>query len=138
MRLQALLRPRSVAIVGASDNVGPGFNAWNALQHVGYQGEIHLVNPNKPELFGRPTYKSLAYIPGRIDAALRDRYPIGGHGGRSGGGGCCCSAGGGGGASCIGGQAGVGIGPGGATGCVGGITTGNAEIIGGTRSTIRL
>ena len=28
-------------------------------------GEIHLVNPNKPELFGRPTYKSLAEIPGR-------------------------------------------------------------------------
>lgn len=65
MRLEALLRPRSVAIVGASDNVGPGFNAWNALRYVGYSGEIHLVNPNKPELFGRPTYKSLAEIPGR-------------------------------------------------------------------------
>ena len=43
MRLEALLRPRSVAIVGASDNVGPGFNAWNALRCVGYSGEIHLV-----------------------------------------------------------------------------------------------
>src|SRR5829696_936784 len=70
MRLDALLRPRSVAIVGASDNVGPGFNAWNALRYVGYSGEIHLVNPNKPELFGRPTYKSLAEIPGPIDAAF--------------------------------------------------------------------
>src|SRR4051812_33193763 len=70
MRLEALLRPRSVAIVGASDNVGPGFNAWNALRYVGYSGEIHLVNPNKPELFGRPTYKSLAEIPGPIDAAF--------------------------------------------------------------------
>src|SRR3954470_305499 len=70
MRLEALLRPRSVAIVGASDNVGPGFNAWNALRYVGYSGEIHLVNPNKPELFGRPTYKSLVEIPGPIDAAF--------------------------------------------------------------------
>lgn len=70
MRLEALLRPRSVAIVGASDNVGPGFNAWNALRYVGYTGEIHLVNPNKPELFGRPTYKSLVEIPGPIDAAF--------------------------------------------------------------------
>src|SRR3954454_16960484 len=70
MRLEALLRPRAVAIVGASDNVGPGFNAWNALRYVGYSGEIHLVNPNKPELFGRPTYKSLVEIPGPIDAAF--------------------------------------------------------------------
>src|SRR3954451_8097728 len=70
MRLQAPLRPRSLGIVGASDNVGPGFNAWNALRYVGYSGEIHLVNPNKPELFGRPTYKSLAEIPGPIDAAF--------------------------------------------------------------------
>src|ERR671912_1682369 len=70
MGVQSLLRPKSVAIVGASDNVGPGFNAWNALQHVGYSGEIYLVNPNKPELFGRPTYKSLAEIPGRVDAAF--------------------------------------------------------------------
>jgi acetate---CoA ligase (ADP-forming) len=70
MRLEALLRPRSVAIVGASDNVGPGFNAWNALRYVGYSGEIHLVNPNKPELFGRTTYKSLAEIPRPIDAAF--------------------------------------------------------------------
>ena len=70
MRLEALLRPTSVAIVGASDNVGPGFNAWNALQYVGYSGEIHLVNPNKPELFGRRTYKAVTDIPGRIDAAF--------------------------------------------------------------------
>src|SRR5919107_6268138 len=70
MRIDALLRPKSVAIVGVSDNVGPGFNAWTALQRVGYEGEIHLVNPNKRELFGRSTYKSLADIPGRIDAAF--------------------------------------------------------------------
>lgn len=70
MRIEALLRPKSVAIVGVSDNVGPGFNAWNALHRVGYAGEIHLVNPNKPELFGRRTYKSVADIPGRIDAAF--------------------------------------------------------------------
>jgi acyl-CoA synthetase (NDP forming) len=70
MGVEALLRPKSVAIVGASDKVGPGFNAWNALQHVGYGGEIHLVNPNKPELFGRTTYKSLDDIPGEIDAAF--------------------------------------------------------------------
>src|SRR3954470_22413808 len=70
MGVESLLRPKSIAIVGASDNVGPGFNAWNALQYVGYSGEVHLVNPNKPELFGRPTYPSLAEIPGAVDAAF--------------------------------------------------------------------
>jgi acyl-CoA synthetase (NDP forming) len=70
MGVQSLLRPKSVAIVGASDKIGPGFNAWNALQHVGYSGDIHLVNPNKVELFGRRTYPSLSDVPGRIDAAF--------------------------------------------------------------------
>src|SRR6266545_2988485 len=70
MGLASLLRPQSVAIVGASDKIGPGFNAWNALRYVGYAGEIFLVNPNKPELFGRRTYGSLADIPGRVDAAF--------------------------------------------------------------------
>src|SRR5215207_2937943 len=70
MGVESLLRPKSIAIVGASDNVGPGFNAWNALQYVGYQGEVYLVNPNKPELFGRRTYASLTDIPESIDAAF--------------------------------------------------------------------
>jgi acetate---CoA ligase (ADP-forming) len=70
MGIEQLLRPRSVAIVGASDNVGPGFNAWNALQYVDFKGEIYLVNPNKPQLFGKRCYKSLADIPGPIDGVF--------------------------------------------------------------------
>lgn len=70
MSIEQLLRPRSIAIVGASDRIGPGFNAWNALQFVGYEGEIYLVNPGKPELFGQRTYPSLAELPGLIDAAF--------------------------------------------------------------------
>ena len=53
--MRKLLNPRSVAIVGASDKIGPGFNAWNALQHVGFEGRVYLVNPNKPELLGQKT-----------------------------------------------------------------------------------
>src|SRR3954451_244345 len=70
MGVESLLRPKSIAIVGASDSIGPGFNAWNALHYVGYAGEVHLVNPNKPELFGRRTYPSLTEIPGTVDAAF--------------------------------------------------------------------
>ena len=70
MSLEKLLNPRSIAIVGASDKVGPGFNAWNALKHVGFGGEVYLVNPTKAELLGQKCYPSLAAIDGDIDAAF--------------------------------------------------------------------
>lgn len=70
MGVQSLLRPKSIAIVGASEKVGPGFNAVKALEFVGYEGEIFLVNPKSPELFGRQTYASLDDIPGAVDAVF--------------------------------------------------------------------
>lgn len=70
MGIQSLLRPSSIAIVGASDKVGPGFNAWNALQYVGYRGNIYLVNPNRPDLLGQATFPSLDAIPGAVDAVF--------------------------------------------------------------------
>ena len=70
MSLQKLLNPSSVAIVGASDKIGPGFNAWNALKHVGFQGKVHLVNPNKSVLFDEKTYPTLSDIDGDVDAVF--------------------------------------------------------------------
>jgi len=70
MPVQSLLNPRSAAIVGASEKVGPGSNALRALEFVGYEGEIFLVNPRTPELFGRKTFASLDDIPHRIDAVF--------------------------------------------------------------------
>jgi acyl-CoA synthetase (NDP forming) len=70
MSLQKLLNPRSIAIVGASDKIGPGFNAWNALQHVGFGGKVYLVNPTKAELLGQKCYPSLEAIDGDVDAAF--------------------------------------------------------------------
>ena len=70
MSLQKLLNPRSIAIVGASDKVGPGFNAWNALKHVGFGGDVYLVNPSKTELLGQKCYPSLEAIDGDVDAAF--------------------------------------------------------------------
>lgn len=68
--LHRLLYPSSVAIVGASDRIGPGFNAWRALEHVGYAGEVQLVTPSKPTLFGRATFPSLDAVPGPLDAVF--------------------------------------------------------------------
>src|ERR1700730_4137061 len=70
MAIDRLLRPRAIAIVGASEKIGPGFNAFHALTSVGYAGTIHLVNPSRKEIFGRPCYASLLEIPGGLDAAF--------------------------------------------------------------------
>src|SRR5688572_12620622 len=70
MAIRSLLNPRSIAIVGASDRIGPGFNAWNALKHVGYEGQVYLVNPNKPELLGQKTYPALGAIDADVDAVF--------------------------------------------------------------------
>lgn len=70
MAIESLLNPRSIAIVGASDKIGPGFNAWQALKHVGYQGRVFLVNPGKAELLGQKTFASLSDIDGEVDAVF--------------------------------------------------------------------
>jgi acyl-CoA synthetase (NDP forming) len=68
--VRSLLRPASVAIVGASDKIGPGLNAWRALQFVGYAGPVYLINPRRPSLLGQPTYPRLAAVPGAVDAVF--------------------------------------------------------------------
>ena len=68
--MEKLLNPKSIAIVGASDRIGPGFNAWKALEHVGFQGKVHLVNPSKSELLGQKCHPSLDAIEGDIDAVF--------------------------------------------------------------------
>jgi acetate---CoA ligase (ADP-forming) len=70
MGIDSLLNPRSVAIVGASEKVGPGYNAFKALDYVGFTGRIDLVNPKSSELFGRQTFASLDQIPGSVDAVF--------------------------------------------------------------------
>jgi acyl-CoA synthetase (NDP forming) len=70
MAVDRLLRPGSIAIVGASDKIGPGFNAWNALKTLGYDGAIHLVNPGRRELLGLPCHASLLEVPGTVDAVF--------------------------------------------------------------------
>ena len=77
MSIEKLLNPRSVAIVGASDRIGPGFNAWKALEHVGFAGKVHLVNPSKPELLGQACHPSLAAIEDEVTVPRPARLPSG-------------------------------------------------------------
>ncbi len=58
-RLDRLLRPRSVAIVGASDKPGAlGASVLANLERQGFAGDIHLINPKRAEIGGRPCLAS--------------------------------------------------------------------------------
>lgn len=63
-RLDPLLRPRSVAIVGASKRVDTvGSWAFINLQKGGYKGRIYPVNPRYKTLGDLPCFASLAELP---------------------------------------------------------------------------
>lgn len=69
--LESLLRPRSVAIVGASPRTGSaGSNLVRNLQRCGFPGPIYPVNPRYPEIHGVKAYSSLAQIKSEIDAVF--------------------------------------------------------------------
>lgn len=69
--LSRLLTPRSVVIVGASPTPGAlGNSVLRNLERHGYAGEIHLINPKRDEIDGRPCLKSIDELPVGVDAAV--------------------------------------------------------------------
>jgi len=71
MNLDRLLRPRSVAIIGASDKPGAlGASVLANLERQGFAGAIHLVNPKRTEIGGRPCVASVDDLPEGVDAAI--------------------------------------------------------------------
>jgi acyl-CoA synthetase (NDP forming) len=66
-----LFYPRSVAFVGASGRLGKwGYTLLTNTIGGGFIGEIYLVNPKGGTIAGRPVYKSVTEIPGRVDVAV--------------------------------------------------------------------
>jgi len=69
--LEALLRPRSVAVIGASrsrDSLG-GAILHNLLE-AGFQGPVYPVNPNTSHVQSVPAYPDVESIPGDVDLAV--------------------------------------------------------------------
>ena len=62
--LQHLLNPASIAVVGASENKGPGRQVIENLRQLGYTGAIYPVNPKYETIFGLPCFPSLTAIGG--------------------------------------------------------------------------
>ena len=68
--LDALFRPKAVAIIGASiKELSIGNVIIRNLQKYGYKGPIYPINPSAPDVCGLKAYKSLEEIPGKIDLA---------------------------------------------------------------------
>ena len=66
-----LLRPRSVAIIGASPTPGAlGHSLIINLEQAGFAGAVHLVNPRRDEIGGRPCLRSIDDLPGGVDVAV--------------------------------------------------------------------
>jgi acyl-CoA synthetase (NDP forming) len=69
--LRLLLRPESIAVVGASEKFGAGSLVIENLRGLGYQGKIIPINPGYSTVLGLPCYPSLLDVPSeeKIDFA---------------------------------------------------------------------
>jgi acyl-CoA synthetase (NDP forming) len=66
--LARLLAPTSVAVVGASENLGMSNNAVLPMLEAGL--DVALVNPNRDTVYDRPTVPTLTELGGPVDAVL--------------------------------------------------------------------
>jgi acetyltransferase len=68
--LDAIFRPKTVALVGATDREGSvGRTVLENLRR-DFPGAIYPVNPNRAQVLGIPAYKSLAALPVKADLAV--------------------------------------------------------------------
>ncbi|MDE2236053.1 MAG: bifunctional acetate--CoA ligase family protein/GNAT family N-acetyltransferase [Gammaproteobacteria bacterium] len=67
--LHSLLKPRSVALVGASDTPGTVGRVL-ARNLLAFSGELYFINPKHSMLFGRNCWKDVASLPATPDLAV--------------------------------------------------------------------
>ncbi|AZM44919.1 CoA-binding protein [Streptomyces sp. WAC 06738] len=69
--MNRLMKPRSVAVIGASNETGKiGNSVMRNLVDGGFPGDIHPVNPKADDILGRKAYKTVADVPGDVDVAV--------------------------------------------------------------------
>jgi acetate---CoA ligase (ADP-forming) len=69
--VRCLLRPRSVAVIGAStDPLKRGHQAIRRLQADGFERPIYPINPRAQEILGLPTYPDIESVDADVDLAL--------------------------------------------------------------------
>lgn len=69
---EPFFRPRSVAIVGASETGAGGWPKaiFANLEFADFPAEVYLINPRRDELWGRKVYPDFASLPEPVDLAL--------------------------------------------------------------------
>jgi acetate---CoA ligase (ADP-forming) len=70
MQLDPLVKPRSVAIVGATDRGGPGRAVMESLGAIGFTGPIYPVNPNYATVLNIKCYPTLMELPEAPDMVV--------------------------------------------------------------------
>jgi acetate---CoA ligase (ADP-forming) len=70
MPLDALFRPTSIAVIGASDKPTIGRRLIISLDRIGFAGRVFSVNPNYSTVLGRRCWPSIAELPEIPDVAL--------------------------------------------------------------------
>jgi acetyltransferase len=69
--LEIMFKPRSVAVIGATERVGSVGRTivWNLLS-TSFGGTIYPVNPKRPNILGIKAYPSVSDIPDEVDMAV--------------------------------------------------------------------
>lgn len=69
--VQTFLRPRGIAVIGASRRRGTvGGEVLNNLIESGFGGRLFAVNPAAAEVQSLPSHPSIAAVPGEVDLAV--------------------------------------------------------------------
>ena len=68
MNIDRLMKPKSIAFVGASENPSIGQRIMLALKTMGYEGKVYPINPKYKTVLGWDCYPSLKDLPEGPDA----------------------------------------------------------------------
>lgn len=71
MNLTKLLKPQSVAVIGASEKEGFGGDVCrNILTYVEDKSRVYFIHPKRESVFGVPCYKSVTDVPDTVDLMI--------------------------------------------------------------------
>ncbi|MBS0420155.1 MAG: acetate--CoA ligase family protein [Proteobacteria bacterium] len=70
-QMNRIMRPKAVAVIGASAETGKiGNSVMKNLINGGYQGTIYPIHPSADSILGKKAYKSVKDVPEEIDVAV--------------------------------------------------------------------
>ena len=70
MSIERLLKPSSVAVVGATEKLGIGGSVCSNLAKSDFAQHVYFINPKREEVFGKKCFRALPEIPELIDLTV--------------------------------------------------------------------